>query len=45
MGFKALRLSIAWTRIFPNGDDETPNKKGLEFYDKVFDDYIIFYSV
>lgn len=36
MGFKCFRLSIAWTRIFPNGDDETPNKEGLKFYRKVF---------
>ncbi|AKX34338.1 6-phospho-beta-glucosidase [Spiroplasma litorale] len=26
------RLSIAWSRIFPNGDEKEPNKKGLEFY-------------
>lgn len=38
MGFKVFRLSIAWSRIFPNGDDEKPNEKGLEFYDKVFDE-------
>lgn len=37
MGFKAFRLSIAWSRIFPNGDETAPNEKGLEFYDKVFD--------
>lgn len=36
MGFKAYRLSIAWARIFPNGDDQEPNEKGLEFYDRVF---------
>ena len=36
MGFKVFRLSIAWSRIFPNGDDQEPNEKGLEFYDKVF---------
>lgn len=36
MGFKCLRLSISWTRIFPNGDDDIPNEKGLEFYDNVF---------
>ncbi len=35
MGFKALRLSIAWTRLFPNGNEKEPNEKGLEFYDKV----------
>ncbi len=38
MGFKVFRLSIAWSRIFPMGDEETPNEKGLEFYDRVFDE-------
>lgn len=38
MGFQVLRLSIAWTRIFPRGDEETPNEKGLAFYDQVFDE-------
>ena len=38
MGFKVFRLSIAWSRIFPNGDDKEPNEKGLQFYDKVFDE-------
>ena len=38
MGFKVYRMSINWTRIFPNGDDETPNEEGLAFYDKVFDE-------
>ncbi len=37
MGFKCFRLSINWTRIFPKGWEETPNEKGLEFYDRVFD--------
>lgn len=36
MGFKTYRLSIAWTRIFPNGDEEEPNEEGLKFYDAVF---------
>ncbi len=40
MGFKCFRLSIAWSRIFPNGYDEKPNEKGLEFYDKVFDELL-----
>ena len=32
MGFKTFRLSIAWTRIFPNGNEEKPNenKKGCK---------------
>ena len=32
MGFKALRFSISWSRIFPNGDEERPNEEGLAFY-------------
>lgn len=35
MGFKAYRMSIAWTRIFPTGKELEPNEKGLAFYDKV----------
>ncbi|GHA63502.1 glycoside hydrolase family 1 protein [Photobacterium aphoticum] len=38
MGFNCLRLSIAWTRIFPNGDEETPNEAGLAYYDQIFDE-------
>lgn len=38
MGFKAFRTSIAWTRIFPNGDDAEPNEAGLAFYDELFDE-------
>ncbi|KXZ13087.1 6-phospho-beta-glucosidase [Bacillus nakamurai] len=38
MGFKAFRTSIAWTRIFPNGDEEEPNEEGLQFYDRLFDE-------
>ena len=33
MGFKCLRVSIAWSRIFPHGDEEEPNQKGLAFYE------------
>lgn len=36
MGFKCFRMSIAWTRIFPNGDESQPSKEGLAFYDQVF---------
>lgn len=38
MGFKVFRMSIAWTRIFPNGDEDIPNEAGLQFYDDVFDE-------
>lgn len=37
MGFKTLRTSIAWSRIFPKGDEDTPNEAGLAFYDRVLD--------
>ncbi len=40
MGFKCFRTSIAWTRIFPNGDEETPNEAGLRFYDELFDELL-----
>lgn len=36
MGFKAYRMSISWSRIFPDADNETPNEEGLAFYDGVF---------
>jgi 6-phospho-beta-glucosidase len=38
MGFKVFRMSIAWSRIFPKGDELTPNEEGLAFYDRVFDE-------
>lgn len=37
MGFKVFRTSIAWSRIFPNGDETEPNEAGLQFYDELFD--------
>ncbi|GAB2536190.1 glycoside hydrolase family 1 protein [Gracilibacillus alcaliphilus] len=40
MGFKVFRLSIAWTRIFPNGDETEPNEDGLAFYDRVLDELL-----
>ncbi|MGX7173663.1 6-phospho-beta-glucosidase [Enterococcus ratti] len=36
MGFKTYRLSLAWSRIFPNGDEKEPNEEGLKFYEDVF---------
>lgn len=38
MGFSVFRFSIAWSRIFPNGDEETPNEAGLAFYDQLIDE-------
>lgn len=37
MGFKALRISIDWSRIFPLGDEAEPNQAGLDFYERVID--------
>lgn len=38
MGFRVYRFSIAWSRIFPKGDEELPNEEGLQFYDQVIDE-------
>ncbi len=38
MGFKVYRFSVAWSRIYPTGEEDTPNEKGLEFYDHVLDE-------
>ncbi|MEI0796744.1 6-phospho-beta-glucosidase [Brachyspira intermedia] len=40
MGFKCFRTSIAWTRIFPKGDESEPNEEGLKFYDDMFDELL-----
>ncbi|MDN6385648.1 MAG: 6-phospho-beta-glucosidase [Alkalibacterium sp.] len=40
LGLKAFRTSINWARIFPNGDDESPNEAGLKFYDELFDELL-----
>lgn len=36
MGFKVYRMSVSWPRIYPNGDEESPNREGIEFYHRVF---------
>ena len=38
MGFKVYRFSIAWSRIFPTGEEAQPNEAGLKFYDDVIDE-------
>ncbi|HHK7027590.1 TPA: glycoside hydrolase family 1 protein, partial [Streptococcus pneumoniae] len=38
MGFNVFRTSIAWSRIFPKGDEEEPNEAGLKYYDELFDE-------
>lgn len=37
LGFKCLRTSIAWSRIYPTGLEEEPNEAGLKFYGELFD--------
>lgn len=40
LGMKCFRTSIAWSRIFPKGDEREPNEKGLEYYDNLFDELL-----
>lgn len=37
IGFKAFRLSISWSRIYPEGDENEPNPEGLAFYRNIFE--------
>lgn len=36
LGFKCLRVSIAWTRLYPTGEEPEPNKEGIKFYEDLF---------
>lgn len=36
LGINVFRTSIAWTRIFPKGDESEPNEDGLKFYEDMF---------
>ena len=38
MGFKVFRFSVAWSRIFPRGNEEQPNEEGLRFYERILDE-------
>lgn len=38
MGFKTFRLSIQWSRIYPDINADKPNEEGLKFYDDVFNE-------
>ena len=38
MGFKVYRFSIAWSRIYPTGEEEEANEAGLKFYENVINE-------
>ena len=40
MGFKAFRISISWSRIFPTGEEEYPNESGLLFYENIINELL-----
>ena len=37
-GMNSFRISINWSRIYPNGDDAEPNEEGLRYYDQLIDE-------
>lgn len=41
MGFKALRISVDWSRIFPMGDEDEPNQEGIRFYKNVVEELLL----
>lgn len=38
MGFSVFRTSIAWSRLFPRGDEVTPNPEGIAYYLDLFNE-------
>ncbi|TPF86781.1 beta-glucosidase [Bifidobacterium sp. UTCIF-37] len=36
MGFKTFRTSIAWTRLYPTGEETEPNPAGIAYYKDLF---------
>ena len=36
LGIDIYRFSISWARLYPHGDEETPNEEGIKFYDHIF---------
>ena len=40
LGLNSIRISIAWTRIFPTGEEVEPNQEGLQFYDNLIEELL-----
>lgn len=38
MGFTVFRTSIAWSRLYPKGDEAEPNPEGIAFYRALFEE-------
>ena len=38
MGFTVFRTSIAWSRLYPRGDEQEPNAEGIAFYRALFEE-------
>ena len=36
LGLKVLRVSIAWTRLYPTGEETEPNEAGIAYYQALF---------
>ena len=39
-GYKAYRMSISWTRIFPDGTKDSLNEEGILFYERIFNELL-----
>mgnify|MGYP002991224751 FL=1 len=40
MGLKCYRFSFSWSRIFPTGEEKTPNEAGMRFYENLIDELL-----
>ncbi|MBS5987099.1 family 1 glycosylhydrolase [Clostridium sp.] len=40
MGFTTYRFSVCWSRIYPTGEETSPNEEGLKFYEDVIDELL-----
>ncbi|MBQ6333706.1 MAG: glycoside hydrolase family 1 protein [Erysipelotrichaceae bacterium] len=38
LGFKSMRFSVMWTRLYPTGEEELPNPKGLQYYHNIINE-------